>query len=62
MKSTVGEILIGSNRTLEGEFIDAIFGAKSVIDRIVTSPFDIGTTNTVLRFIGEEAYADYFGE
>ena len=62
MKSTVGEILFGDNRTIEGETIDAIFGAKSVIDRIVTSPFDIGTTNTVTRFIGEEAYAEMFGE
>jgi hypothetical protein len=62
LKSTVGEILFGNNRTVEGESIDAIFGAKSAIDRIVTSPFDIGTTNTYLRFAGEEAYAEYFGE
>jgi len=60
MKSTVGEILFGDNRTLEGEPIDLIFGAKSCVDRIVTSPFTIGTTNTVLRFIGEEAFKMYF--
>jgi len=60
MKSTVGEILFGDNRTVEGETIDLIFGAKSCVDRIVTSPFTIGTTNTVLRFIGEEAFKMYF--
>ena len=62
MKSTVGEILFGNNRTLEGEPIDAIFGAKSCIDRIVTSPFVIGSLNTLLRYLGEIAYEMYFGE
>lgn len=63
MKSTVGEILFGNTRTLESdETIDAIFGAKSCIDRIVTSPFVIGSTNTLLRYLGEEAYDMYFGE
>lgn len=61
MKSTVGEILFGDNRTLEGEAIDVIFGAKSCLDRIVLSPFNNGTTNTVLRFIGEDAYNFHFG-
>ena len=60
-KSTVGEILFGDNRTVEGEVIDMIFGCKSFIDRIITSPFIIGTTNTTLRYIGELAYEMYFG-
>lgn len=60
-KSTVGEILFGDNRTDEGEVIDMIFGCKSFIDRIITSPFIIGTTNTTLRYIGELAYEMYFG-
>jgi hypothetical protein len=59
-KSTVGEILFGDNRTVEGEVIDMIFGCKSFIDRIITSPFIIGTTNTTLRYIGELAYEMYF--
>lgn len=62
MKSTVGAILFGDNRTLSGEPFDVIFGAKSCIDRICTSPFDIGCVNTNLRFIGEAAYAMYFDE
>lgn len=62
MKSTVGEILFGDNRTLANEIVDLIFGAKSCVDRIVTSPFVIGTTNTVDRFIGEEAFKMYFGD
>lgn len=60
-KSTVGEILRGNNRTLEGETIDMIFGAKSFIDRIITGPFVNGTTNTLMRYIGESAYDMYFG-
>lgn len=59
-KSTVGEILFGNNRTLEGENVDVIFGAKSFIDRIITSPFVNGTTNTLMRYIGESAYEMYF--
>jgi hypothetical protein len=62
MKSTVGAILFGDNRTLSGETVDLIFGAKSCIDRIVTSPFVIGSTNTALRYIGESAYEMYFGD
>lgn len=62
MKSTVGEILFGDNRTLEShEEIDIIFGAKSCVDRIVTGPFTGGTTNTVSRYIGEAAYEMMFG-
>lgn len=60
-KSTVGEILFGDNRTVEGEVFDMIFGGKSFIDRIITSPFGIGTTNTTLRYIGELAFEMYFG-
>lgn len=33
--------------------IDAIFGAKSIFDRIVPSPFLIGTTTTLLGIIGK---------
>lgn len=61
-KSTVGEILFGENRTLEGEEFDLIFGAKSFIDRILVSPFGIGSTNTTLRYIGELGYEMYFGK
>lgn len=61
MKSTVGDILFGNTRTLSGKQIDAIFGAISCLNRIVTSPFVIGSVNTYLANVGEEAYYEYFG-
>ena len=62
MKSTVGETLFGNNRTLDThEPIDIIFGAKSPIDRIILGPFSGGSTNTVMRYLGETAYDMYFG-
>jgi hypothetical protein len=62
MKSTVGETLFGNNRTLTtNEPIDMIFGAKSPIDRIILGPFSGGSTNTLMRYVGEEAFQMYFG-
>jgi hypothetical protein len=60
MKTVVGHILTGINETESGVQLDAIFGAKSIMDRIVLSPLIIGTTNTLLRVIGEKAAALYF--
>ena len=56
LKSTVGQVLFGKTTTQEGEDIDAIFGALSGINRIVTSVYKQGTVNTYLRYVGEEAY------
>lgn len=62
MKSTVGEMLYGNNRTLvSGEKLDIIFGAKSPIDRVILGPFSGGSTNTMMRYLGEHAYEMYFG-
>lgn len=55
-KSTVGEVLSGNTRTAAGEPIDAIFGAKSFIDRIITSPFKNGLCNSYLMAVGDIAY------
>lgn len=55
-KSTVGEVLGGNTRTISGEKIDAIFGAKSFIDRIITSPFKNGLCNSYLMAVGDLAY------
>ena len=59
-KSTVGEILFGETKTEDGRTIDAIFGAKSFIDRIITSPFKNGLTNAYLVNCGEIAHDMYF--
>ena len=62
MKSTVGEVLVGETNTLDGQRIDAIFGAKSAIDRILTSPFKNGLVNAYLRLVGGNAFKMYFEE
>lgn len=56
LKSTVGKVLFGQNRTLDGEPLDAIFGALSGINRTVTSVYKTGGVNTYLRYVGEKAY------
>lgn len=56
LKSTVGQVLFGENKTLEGEPIDAIFGALSGINRTTLSVYKQGGVNTFLRYVGEEAY------
>lgn len=48
--------------TESGEIIDAVFGGKSVDDRIVNSPAIIGTTNTLLKVISKKAVEIYRGK
>ena len=45
--------------TETGEKIDAVFGWRSVANRIVTSPTVMGTTNTLLKLIGKKAVEIY---
>lgn len=55
MKTVVGHRLSGINETFTGRQINAIFGAKSVMDRIVLSALLIGMSISVLTAIGEKA-------
>lgn len=55
MKTVVGHRLSGINETKSGARINAIFGAKSVMDRIVSSALLIGMSISVQRAIGEKA-------
>lgn len=57
MKTVVGHRLSGINETESGKQINAIFGAKSIMDRIVLSALIMGMTTTVLIHIGEMAAA-----
>ena len=59
MKTVFSEVLHKEMRTEAGEVIDAVFGAKSIADRIVLSPYIIGTTNTLLDIIGKRAAKIY---
>ncbi len=55
MKTVVGHRLSGINETISGRQINAIFGAKSVMDRIVLSPMLIGMSISLMTAIGEKA-------
>jgi hypothetical protein len=57
MKTVLGRVMYEPVTTESGKEVDVIFGAKSIFDRIVTSPFLIGTTNTLLEVIGKQAAA-----
>jgi hypothetical protein len=61
MKSIIGRVIEGKWKTESGLEIDAVFGAKSIGDRIVTSPYIIGTTSTLLQWIGQNAAKIYRG-
>jgi len=39
--------------------VDALFSGKSIYNRIVTSPYIIGTTATLLKEIAKKAVAAY---
>ena len=62
MKTVVGRVIEGIHETENGDWYDSIFGCKSIQDRIVLSPLLLGTTNTLLRVIGEKAALEYFGK
>jgi hypothetical protein len=61
MKTVFSEVLPQEMRTESGVIIDAVFGQKSIDDRIVNSPGIIGTTNTLLQVIGKKATQIYRG-
>lgn len=55
MKTVIGHRLAGINETEDGTELNAIFGAKSVIDRIVLSALILGMTISTLTALGEKA-------
>lgn len=59
LKSVVGEVMDYSMTTETGEKIGLVFGYRSVLARVVTSPFIIGTTNTLLNVIADKAVQIY---
>lgn len=59
MKTVFGDVFEKDIISETGVKIDAIFGAKSIGDRIVLSPFIMGTTTTLLKVISQKAVAAY---
>lgn len=62
MKTVIGRVMEDNATTEDGKSIDAIFGYKSISDRIVLSPEIIGTTTTLLDVIGKKAVQLYKGK
>ena len=62
MKSVVGETMSKPMITESGIEIDAIFGFRSIMARIVTSPIVIGTTITCVKKMTENAIKLYRGK
>jgi hypothetical protein len=62
MKTVIGRVMEGENKTESGAPIDAIFSYKSISDRIVLSPEIIGTTTTLLDVIANLAVSAYKGK
>lgn len=62
LKTVFGRIFNDDIVTESNVKIDAVFGARSVGDRIVTSPYEIMTSNVILELIGKRAVKAYRGD
>ncbi len=54
MKTTFRRVMTGRNETADGLPLDAIFGKKSIDDRIVLSVYQIGTTSMICQLMHEK--------
>lgn len=59
LKTVFGRVFSDNCKTQSGVKVDAIFGAKSVDDRIVDSPIFIGTTAALLEVIAKKVIEAY---
>lgn len=62
LKSVIGRIDDQPIVTEHGEVVDAVFGANSVFDRIVLSPFIQGISEKVIGKVEDDVIKMYFGE
>lgn len=62
LKTVIGRVMDDTTTAEDGTPIEAIFGYKSISDRIVLSPEIIGTTSTLLEVIGKKAFEIYKGK
>lgn len=60
LKCTISRVWTDDNQTEDGQLIDAYFSGQSLDNRIVNSPFVIGTTSTLLKHITKLAVDHYF--
>lgn len=60
LKTVVGDIMHYDIHTEDNREVLAMFGFKSISNRIVLSPYIAGTTNTLLKEVSKQAAAEYF--
>jgi len=60
LKSVVGEIMNYDIHTEDNREVLAMFGFKSISNRIVLSPYIAGTTNTLLKEVSKQVAAEYY--
>jgi len=58
-KSVIGGVYDKPIYTENGDEVDLIFGAQSIANRIVMSPYILGTTETILKKIAKNAVSLY---
>lgn len=61
LKTIFGRIMHGTNETVSGQQIDGFFAYEGIAARIVNSPIDIGTTNTLAAAASLEMAQIYMG-
>lgn len=62
MKSVVSDVYTNTITTESGESIDAVFSFRGMLNRIVTSPILIGTTNRLIKHVSKQVADIYFGK
>lgn len=62
MKSVISDVYNTTIVTESGEEIDAMFSYRGILNRIVTSPILIGTTNRLVKHVSPMVANIYFGK
>jgi len=62
LKTIIGRVMTGENKTESGEPIDLHFGRQSISARIVNSPDIMGTTNKLLQVLSKSVADKYFSK
>lgn len=62
LKTVIRDVIDEPILTEDGDEIDAIFGYKSIDDRIVNSPALVGTAALLMDEITKRAVAMYFSD
>lgn len=62
MKSVISDVYTNTIMSESGERVDAVFSYKGMLNRIVTSPILIGTTNRLLKHVSKQVADIYFGK